>query len=259
MSPGRGVRRLAGGVSGWMVLAVLVRRRIIITTAACVFRKEENHPDDPKRCPAGQVYLAGYKGCRPMSCPFGRTGAGFCRSTPKCKAGEAYYSKYKGCRPTKCENGRSSAGWCRACTSYTRYYDTEEKTCVERAVPAPGDPSCPAGELWYGFWSGCRPKSCDHGRLDTGFCKPQLPKPTGLKADGDNTSRRERQMGLRTGNEPRELPDDEYQAVITWSRVPDAKTYTLYWAEWNLIRDELSGEKVQRNGPVPRNSHNIQS
>ncbi len=128
--------------------------------------KDRSDPTEPK-CEADEYYFASYKGCRPKTCTHGRTSSGYCRSRPVCKAGHKYYSKYGGCRPTSCENKRSSTGWCRACPSPTQFHDGD--ACVEKTFPAPGDPSCPAGELWYGYWSKCRPK---HAPTDA-TCLPE--------------------------------------------------------------------------------------
>lgn len=175
------------------------------------------------------------KGCRPKTCIHGRTSTGYCRSTPVCQAGYQYYSKYGGCRPKTCANGRSSTGWCRACPSPTQYHDGD--ACVEKTVPAPEDPQCPAGQLWYGYWSGCRPKTCDYGRyMSTGWCKPpppRLPKPGGLTADGDNRSWYETYRSF-TIYTPSTLPDDEYHAYVSWPKVPSAEEYSLRYAVWRL-------------------------
>ncbi len=214
--------------------------------------KDRSGPTEPK-CEADEYYFASYKGCRPKTCTHGRTSSGYCRSRPVCKAGHKYYSKYGGCRPASCENGRSSTGWCRACPSPTQYHDGT--ACVEKTVPAPGDPTCPADQLWYGYWSKCRPKTCDHGRnMSTGLCKappPKLPKPAGLTADGDNRSWYERYRSLRTGNQPPILPDDKYRAYISWPRVRHADNYSLRYAEWKLTTGKTGAPAVEYNWKPP--------
>ena len=106
-------------------------------------------------CPSGQTYLSQYGGCRHVDCP---------------TTGQAYFSQYGGCRPLVCEHGRSSTGHCRTCEDPTHYHNGTE--CVAKTEPADGDPTCPAGQLYYGHYKGCRPSSCAHGRTSDGGCRP---------------------------------------------------------------------------------------
>ncbi len=146
-------------------------------------------PGDPS-CPTGQLYYGSYGGCRSSSCAHGRTTSGTCNPPPptttttattttttaSCPEGQEYFSRYGGCRPSSCEHDRSSTGYCRACADLTHYYNGRK--CVPKTAPAPGDPSCPTGELYYGSYEGCRPSSCTHGRTSSGSCSPPPPTTT---------------------------------------------------------------------------------
>ena len=168
--------------------------------------KTRPSPGDPS-CPSGQLYYGSYGGCRPANCSLGRTSSGYCRS---CPSGQSYYSSYGGCRPSSCSNGRSSTGYCRSCPSGQTYYSsydgcrpsscsngrsstgycracvdpTHQKVggrCVPKTRPSPGDPSCPSGQLYYGSYGGCRPRSCPGGRTGSGYCRavsPPTPRPS---------------------------------------------------------------------------------
>ena len=120
-----------------------------------------------RACPAGQSYFNAYNGCRPTSCTNGRTSTGTCRT---CPAGQTYISAYSGCRPTTCANGRRSDGTCRACADPTHM--RINGACRPKTAPASGDPACPAGQLYYSSYRGCRPTSCTFGRTSTGTCQP---------------------------------------------------------------------------------------
>ena len=137
--------------------------------------KTRPSPGDPS-CPSGQLYYGGYGGCRPANCSVGRTSSGYCRS---CPSGQSYYSSYDGCRPSSCSNGRSSTGYCRACVDPT--HQKVGGRCVPKTRPSPGDPSCPSGQLYYGSYGGCRPRSCPGGRTGSGYCRavsPPTPRPS---------------------------------------------------------------------------------
>ena len=152
-----------------------------------------------RTCPSGQTYLSAYGGCRPTTCASGRTSTGYCR--PACLAGQSYFSAYGGCRPTTCANGRTSTGTCRACPSGQTYLSDyggcrpttckngrrsngtcrscadpthmrRDGACRPKLVPAPTDPACPSGQLYYSSYGGCRPTSCTFGRTSTGTCQP---------------------------------------------------------------------------------------
>ncbi len=128
-------------------------------------------PSSGQRCPSGQTYYSSYGGCRPSPCTYGRTSSGYCNPRPSCPAGQTYFSQYGGCRPSNCgKPGRSSTGYCRTCTDPTHYHNGD--ACVPKTAPAPGDPSCPTGQLYYGSYGGCRPSSCTHGRTTSGYCNP---------------------------------------------------------------------------------------
>ena len=134
--------------------------------------KTRPSPGDPS-CPSGQLYYGSYGGCRPANCSVGRTSTGYCRS---CPSGQTYYSSYGGCRPSSCSNGRSSTGYCRACVDPT--HQRVGGRCVPKTNPSPGDPSCPSGQLYYGSYGGCRPRSCPGGRASSGFCLAVSPPTT---------------------------------------------------------------------------------
>ena len=127
---------------------------------------------DPS-CPSGQLYYGSYGGCRPTNCSVGRTSSGYCRS---CPSGQTYYSSYGGCRPSSCSNGRSSTGYCRACVDPT--HQKVGGSCVPKTRPSPGDPSCLSGQLYYGSYGGCRPRSCPGGRTGSGYCRVVSPTTT---------------------------------------------------------------------------------
>ena len=91
-------------------------------------------------------------------------------SGQSCSSGQTYLSQYGGCRPTTCANGRRSNGTCRACADPTHM--RRDGACRPKLVPAATDPSCPAGQLYYSSYRGCRPSSCANGRTSTGYCRP---------------------------------------------------------------------------------------
>ena len=150
--------------------------------------KTRPSPGDPS-CPSGQLYYGSYGGCRPANCSVGRTSSGYCQS---CPSGQTYYSSYDGCRPSSCSNGRSSTGYCRACVDPT--HQKVGGSCVPKTRPSPGDPSCPSGQLYYGSYGGCRPRSCPGGRTGSGYCRVVSPTttqptpPTGTTTTTSTTS-----------------------------------------------------------------------
>ena len=123
-----------------------------------------------RTCPSGQSYFSSYGGCRPSSCANGRTSTGTCRP---CPSGQSYFSSYGGCRPTTCKNGRRSNGTCRSCADPTHM--RRDGACRPKLVPAATDPACPAGQLYYSSYGGCRPATCANGRISTGACRPACP------------------------------------------------------------------------------------
>ena len=135
-------------------------------------------PTDPA-CSAGQLYYSSYGGCRPASCSYGRSSTGHCL---RCPSGQTYFSDYGGCRPTTCVNGRRSDGTCRACADPTHM--RINGACRPKTIPAPTDPACSAGQLYYSSYGGCRPSTCANGRTSTGTCRPCPSGQTQLAAFG---------------------------------------------------------------------------
>ena len=209
---------------------------------SCV-KKTKPAPKDPT-CPAGQTYFSSYGGCRPSSCPHGRTSTGWCRSRPppttaprtttttlpSCPSGQSYLAEYGGCRTTTCENCRSSEGWCRACPDPFKYHNGA--MCVLKTKAAPADPACTEDDhLYYGCFEGCRPKTCPpgHGRTDDGWCKVSirtgptvittvLAAPDDLVAYGHNASPAAR---------------NKASVRIDWSDVSGATRYWIRYVAWH--------------------------
>lgn len=68
-----------------------------------------------------------------------------------------------------CPYGQRSDGSCRACPNPDEYYSGGR--CVKKTAPAPRDPTCSSGRIYFGSYGGCRPSSCTHGRTSTGYCR----------------------------------------------------------------------------------------
>jgi len=66
-------------------------------------------------------------------------------------------------------------GTCRACADFTHM--RRGGRCQPKIEPSPGDPPCPADQLYYASYGGCRPARCDYDRSLYGYCLPP-PTPT---------------------------------------------------------------------------------
>ena len=171
-----------------------------------------------RTCPAGQSYFSSYGGCRPTICANGRTSTGACRT---CPAGQTYLSAYSGCRPTSCKNGRRSNGTCRSCADPTHM--RRDGACRPKLVPAATDPPCPAGQLYYSSYGGCRPSSCANGRTSTGTCRACPAGQTQLPAFGATCVPANCDYGYtNTGTCEDESPSHRYTALKCLSYSADA-------------------------------------
>ena len=81
-----------------------------------------------------------------------------------------------------CPNRDRSDGTCRACPDFTE--TLRGGRCQPKIEPGPGDPPCPAGQLYYASYGGCRDVTCPRGpphgnpaRYSNGYCLPPLPPP----------------------------------------------------------------------------------
>ena len=65
-------------------------------------------------------------------------------------------------------------GTCRACPDFTHM--RRGGRYQPKIEPSPGDPPCPADQLYYASYGGCRPARCNYDRSLYGYCL--LPPPT---------------------------------------------------------------------------------
>ena len=119
-------------------------------------------PSEPSAGPPGKA------GQRSAGLSVG-SGALAASGQASCPSGQTYLSQYGGCRPTSRANGRRSNGTCRACADPTHMW--RNGACRPKATPASTDPTCPAGQIYYSSYRGCRPTSCTNGRTSTGTCR----------------------------------------------------------------------------------------
>ena len=219
-------------------------------------------------CSSGNTFFSRWNGCRPSSCPHGRTSTGHCRSAPVAAAtttttttrpvtttaattttvqSTTTTTTTAPARPASCGNrGRRPDGTCRACPEPDEYHNGTE--CVKKTKPAPGDPKCSvAGEVYFSSYKKCQPASCEHGRASDGACREPPPAvPSGVQADGDSRS--------LYPTEPESTPVNG-QILVSWSAVSGATSYvvgyaldatTLSWRE-----QSVSGTSVTLRGVSP--------
>ena len=192
-------------------------------------------------CSSGNSYFSQWNGCRPSSCPHGRSSTtGRCRSAPVVAATTTTAARpvttaaattttvrptttttttTAPARPASCGNrGRRPDGTCRACPALDEYHNGSK--CVKKTKPARGDPKCSvAGEVYYSGYRKCLPSSCELGRTSAGECR--LAPPSGVEADGDS-------RGLYP-TEPESDPVNG-QIVVSWSAVSGATGYVVGYA-----------------------------
>ena len=107
-------------------------------------------------------------------------GSGAVRSTDTTLAGGSGDSGGSGARSSgaksDCPHGQRPDGTCRACPDPNQFHNGTE--CVDKTDTDPDDPSCPAGQVYFSSYGGCRPRPCQHGVTSTGYCQPAGGSPT---------------------------------------------------------------------------------